>query len=673
MTTSYFYLQSEVNAKNKDVFDALEKFSEDNFIQIYVLDSPISDRKYAYEYNDACIILIPNFKLLFFDYGKNKKLFEEYIDDFIEDLGSLSDKYRYREVIGRPRHWRRELIDSAGIEQYEGDVSTFLNQFQIADVEKKRQCELLISLLTGSINDIDRIKGGVPSSLLDKVKHKILLFDGDQTRFVYQTIKDKKKITIQGLSGTGKTELLLHKLKELYVGDEKSKIIFTCHNRILADHMRKRIPEFFTFLRVEQQIEWIDRLFCVHAWGSPRYMNSGAYSYICNYYEIPCFPYSRKHDFSSVCQLALDEIRQLQDRTYAFDYMFIDESQDFPDAFLQLCELVTEKNVYIAGDIFQSIFEDSNVKEISPDYLLSKVYRTDPRTLMLAHGLGMGLFEENKLRWLKDDEWRACGYSVQRSDDNDEYILSRKPLRRFEDLMQEGYESFELVRASIDTQLDMEAKVIELMKKITNENATVSADDIAIIFIDSRNYIYEVADRLEISVPREFGWEVTKAYETKENEQGKLFVSNRNNVKGLEFPFVICVTKSINSSRFYRNALYMLLTRSFLKSYLLISEDSNPELLSSLEQRVEEINQSGLMRIHSPPKDQINSLELKIQAGSGNISYRDFVYSIMEELEVLPIFYDRIYRTVQLTIGDEFDEDKIREVVEFNYAKMSGG
>ena len=35
--------------------------------------------------------------------------------------------------------------------------------------------------------------------------------------------------------------------------------------------------------------------------------------------------------------------------SFAFTYMFIDESQDFDENFFELCELVTEKNIYVAG------------------------------------------------------------------------------------------------------------------------------------------------------------------------------------------------------------------------------------------------------------------------------------------------------------------------------------
>ena len=52
----------------------------------------------------------------------------------------------------------------------------------------------------------------------------------------------------------------------------------------------------------------------------------------------------------------------------------------------------------------------------------------------------------------------------------------------------------------------------------------------------------------------------------KKIEKYKFFISNKNNIKGLEFPFIICVsTDPINSDLILRNALYMIITRSFLR------------------------------------------------------------------------------------------------------------
>ena len=59
---------------------------------------------------------------------------------------------------------------------------------------------------------------------------------------LFITPTKKNKILIQGMAGTGKTELLLHKLKEIYYSQSNSKIVFTCHNKVLANDMKKRIP-----------------------------------------------------------------------------------------------------------------------------------------------------------------------------------------------------------------------------------------------------------------------------------------------------------------------------------------------------------------------------------------------------------------------------------------------
>ncbi|WXG20790.1 DEAD/DEAH box helicase family protein [Campylobacter concisus] len=160
----------------------------------------------------------------------------------------------------------------------------FLNNSLSGELQRKSQ--LLISLLIGSINDIEKKGIAVPKTILEKIKNNIVLFDGQQTRFIYKEF-NKKPIFIQGLSGTGKTELLLHKLKELYSSKEYLKIFFTCHNITLANNLKNRIPDFFNFMKVEKQIDWNNQLWVDRAWGSASDKNSGLYSYVCDFYKIP--------------------------------------------------------------------------------------------------------------------------------------------------------------------------------------------------------------------------------------------------------------------------------------------------------------------------------------------------------------------------------------------------
>lgn len=671
MANSFFYLQADKTDDNHAFIDSIEAWCTQNKTEGYIIDRPLGDSKYSYNHVGAIAVLIPKRKISFIDFSGDEESFDSFVEDFIEDLGSISDKYRYKDAIGRPRKWRDEvsvtIADGGNLE-----LQSFLDQTRLEDPAKQRIAELIISLLTGSINDIDRVKADLPESLLDKIKQKILLFDGDQTRFVYQKL-DKSPIRIQGLSGTGKTELLMHKLKELYIDRPDSKIAITCHNRILADSLRKRIPDFFDFMKVEQQIQWNERLWCTHAWGSYGNKDSGIYRYICNFYGVPFQRYSPGTTFAKVCSDALALIKGMKDKTHAFDYVLIDESQDFPESFFDLCSEVTGEVVFIAGDIFQSIFDESVNPSISPDFLLSKCYRTDPRTLMFAHSLGMGLFEPQKLRWLEDDEWKACGYLVDKNSKPGTYFLTREPLRRFEDIAKEGFNSVEIYPTPAPFTRSAVQAVVDIIRKVCQQNPTATPDDIGVILLDNNNTTYAIADTLQQVVPREIGWEINKAHESKQRVKDTLFVSNRNNVKGLEFPFVICITEQMGRTYSYRNALYMTITRSFLQSYLVISAERNNEILPAISAGYEVIKARGGIEISPPTPEEKAKIKTTIKYSNTNMSFYDFANGIFDDMKVLPLFRPDLLEAVKKTVGEDFDRDNVKEVAEFIYGKMTRG
>ena len=415
--SNYLYIQEEFTEYEQSVtnfIDSLKAYAETTKTHVYIIKKPLIDQKEDYPYTDAFVVLFQDHKILFVNFGteEEKEEFYDYVIDFLEDLGSISRDFSYQKVIDRPRKWKDELVKEINISK-DLDIKNLIKDIELSD-EYKRKANLIISLLIGSINDIERVKSDkLAANPLERIKQKIVLFDTDQTKFIYKPIK-KDKIIIQGLSGTGKTELLLHKLRELYLSDSKSKIMFTCFNEILADSLRKRVPEFFDFMQVKEQIKWEDRLWVTRGWGNRNNKNSGAYRLITSHYGLNFYSYSRHTTFKDICQKAIEELKQvpLDEFEHLFDYMLIDESQDFSDSFFELCKMVTKEQVFIAGDIFQNIFDEKIMGEIKPDFLLNKCYRTDPRTLMFAHSLGMGLFEDKRINWLQDEEWEVCGYIV---------------------------------------------------------------------------------------------------------------------------------------------------------------------------------------------------------------------------------------------------------------------
>lgn len=657
----YLFIQDELHVfDHQDVIDAIAKYTNEHKQQMYVLKSPLGNKKYAYADKDSFILLSPHHKITFITCrGNLDKVFEDYYEDVIEDISAISDKFLYKEYIGRTREWKEMLTRKVLSESLLKNINQFYNEAYVEDAATRRKLELVISLFIGSINDITNVSLDEPKEILDKVKHKIQLFDGDQTNFIYGSL-DKNIVTIQGLSGTGKTELLLHKLKELYTENESNRIFFTCHNKILAKNLHERIPAFFNFMKIEQQIEWNRRLWCSNAWGSQGDRDSGLYRYICYFYGITFYTYSQGNSFLQVCQLALQELKKKKEEEgnewkYAFTYVLVDESQDFDDTFVELCSLVTEKQVYIAGDIFQSIFEDASNHSTEPDFLLSRCYRTDPKTLMFAHALGMGLFESRKLWWLDKKEWQECGYDVQETDGK--YTLTREPIRRFEDLG-DDYDSVRIYSTE-----QFANGIVFIIKDLIKENPTISVNDIGIILLDDKDYIYDLMTDISDAIKQQLKWNVNVAYLSKEKVKNALFISNRNNVKGLEFPFVICVTKQITSSSKYRSALYTMLTRSFLRSYLLLQRSDNEGIRKEILAGYSEIKEYKRMTISVPNKDEIKNIKARIRFEGNAKSLAEILKEIFDEKHLTSqqqtIIKDMLIDKVKTT-----DKDELTTVIE---------
>lgn len=663
MEKNLLYIQLKENDLNKEIIQEIEDYSIKNpSEQLYVINAPLGDnKKYSYPYQEnAIVILSPKHKLIFIDLKGDEDDFDEYYADFIEDLSSISDKFNYKNHIGRPREWKKNNITQINNEKIV-PIKTLLDNNKLDSQELRRISELLISLLIGSINDIDKIGAGVPETILEKVKKNIILFDGEQTRFIYKEF-NKKSLSIQGLSGTGKTELLLHKLKELYTVEEASKIFFTCHNIALANNLRERVPNFFNFMRVEKQIEWSKRLWVSHAWGSRNDPNSGLYSYLCNFYNVSFLRYSHENNYEKIFSQILEAVKLIDERNFkfAFDYILIDERQDFPAVFFELCEKIAKNKVYIAGDIFQDIFEKADKAELEVDIVLNRCYRTDPRTLMFAHGVGLGLFEKKKLNWFSDNYWNAIGYEVKRLDKRI-IRLHREPIRRFENLKTDDFESVVIGGSTHITN------VIKIISDLQKKHKDLKPHDIAIILLEeNRKNIYEYIDNLSLSIGDKLGWNVNRAYENKNKINDSVFISNPNNVKGLEFPFVICVTGAIKNTYKYRNILYTMLTRSFIQSYLLVNDekgvDKNKEGLAI-------INKHYYIETTEPTdaeKKEIENKLTKFIQNDTNISYEDFIKEIFDELKIENKNRSKFTNALLETEFDKFDKEKTIKFIKAN-------
>ncbi|ELX4136145.1 DEAD/DEAH box helicase [Vibrio vulnificus] len=653
----FFTTESQALAESVGIKDQIESFAESNKKQVYVLCKPLSKDDSTYDYDGAFVIFTAGSKPCFVDTQSNEDGFGDFIEDFFDDVSFLSEKFQYRQKIGRKKRWI-ELFEEVKAEDLD------LAALKLDKPTDRRVADLITSLVIGSINDVNKINLSA-ESLLDNVKSKIVLFDTDQTSFVFRSGSNKKYV-IQGLAGSGKTELLLHKLKEVYSSEQDARIAFTCFNKILSSSMKNRIPTFFDFMRVERQIDWDNKLFCFHSWGSGRVPASGMYRYICHKYDIPFGTFSAG-SFDFLCKKAITEIKNQSrngDDQFIFDYVFIDESQDFAESFVELCELVTSTRVFVAGDVFQNIFRPIDESVSHADLVLKKCYRTDPSNLMISHALGMGLYEEPVLRWLKQSEWDACGYNY--TEQNGKAIISRDPLRRFEDIP-EDYQSTSIYVVE-DTRTIADS-IFDVVTQIKGRHPTVTAGDVAVLFLDKRNYIYDVIPDLRHKIQQNLEWEVNVSHETKTSDSNKFFISNINNAKGLEFPFVICYAQDLNRNASFRNGLYTMMARSFLESHLVLGAETDRTLLGNLEAGMQCLKTNGHMELRIPSEEEIANQNDMIIWDEGP-SLEDRVRSYCENQGASPRLTAKlVHRLNEMMKGVDYDDEYFEQIMSLEYRR----
>ncbi|WP_228277773.1 hypothetical protein [Acinetobacter haemolyticus] len=187
---SKLYIQDIVKDELDDDFvGKVISLIDETCSQAYLLRSPLNEKKYNYYYeqdsenpdiyNNGFVFLQPGYPIVFISNDDDEDALHYYGEQFILDVNSLSDKFRYDKYIGRQLRWRK-FIDNY-FSKNNLDEYSELKQ----NGDDKRKTELLISLIIGSINQIDSISIKASDNLLDKVKNKIQLFDGDQTRFIW--------------------------------------------------------------------------------------------------------------------------------------------------------------------------------------------------------------------------------------------------------------------------------------------------------------------------------------------------------------------------------------------------------------------------------------------------------------------------------------------------------
>ena len=292
--------------------------------------------------------------------------------------------------------------------------------------------------LTVSSRDLSQDTPKTLSVAIRELDRQIKALDIDQEKVAIQIPPGPQRI--RGLAGTGKTVLLAMRAANIHSRYPEKKILFTFNTRSLYNQTRKLIKQFYGVHRRNIEPDW-NYLHVRHAWGSRN--RAGVYSDICSKKGIEPLNLAdakyqnRDNPFQVCCEHALG--MQIEPD---YDYVIVDEAQDFPREFFQLLHQMSRDPhcIYWAYDELQSLarssfqipgpedlfgtdaggkplveFEGGDYGgDIQKDFVLNKSYRCPQEVLMLAHAIGLGLYNrEGCVQMLESkDSWLAIGYEV---------------------------------------------------------------------------------------------------------------------------------------------------------------------------------------------------------------------------------------------------------------------
>lgn len=353
-------------------------------------------------------------------------------------------------------------------------------------------------------------------NILIKLENEIANFDIEQRKIAISLINGPQRI--RGLAGSGKTVVLAMKVAHIHLQHPSKRILFTFYTKSLYGLIVEMIGKFYRhFAGSEPNWEMID---VHHAWGG-RSIDGVCYN-ACIENSINPLPFQQakalndQDPFNEVCKHVL--LRPVQSK---YDYILIDEAQDLPNSFFKLCYELSKgkearfKNIIWGYDELQSIFNvyqrtpeelfgrdehgeaKIDLKKLSKnlgfgqtnDLILYKCYRNPLEILITAHALGFGLYSNNPVQTLEnEDHWNDVGYRLEDGYDltvGAETVITRdrqnSPLSIYE--YQTPNELIKLYKASsIDEECKWIAENIE-----SSISQGLKPHDIMVISMDDRN------------------------------------------------------------------------------------------------------------------------------------------------------------------------------------------
>ncbi len=401
--------------------------------------------------------------------------------------------------------------DNSVIEYLKGQIE------KIAEYDEQEYQELRATI-EGSKSIIKKKKRDVTSKetkgyRINELEKEIALFDRNQRIIVSDPIKGPTRI--RGLAGSGKTIILTMKAAYVHLHDPNAEIIYTFWTKSLYQQIRSWIAKFYSHFSNGEKPNW-NKIHVLHGWGSKQ--KNGVYRDTCLSNNIKPLSLSDLNEYLDPFDIACKQLMKEIELKPKYDYILIDEGQDFPASFIQICmRLVKENKFVLAYDDQQSIFQrqapnpgdifgyDENGKpkdKFSLDIILEKVYRNPREILICAHALGFGIYGEKMVQVIEDmDYWGDIGYIVKEGEALSGSIIKvERPEKNSLTYISSHFKPEEIIKVVIGE--DLEDELQKLVQLITNDIyvENLNPDDILVIAVNdfsAKSVLKKLSEELE--------------------------------------------------------------------------------------------------------------------------------------------------------------------------------
>lgn len=477
--------------------------------------------------------------------------------------------------------------------------------------EKQDKIDIIDSILDGSniYSKVTKKKiEAEPNNINEFIKKSLdytFKLDSTQRQIALQIPNGPQRI--RGLAGTGKTIILCMKAALAHKFFPEMRILFVFNTQSMYNQVESLITKYY-FNEIKKMPNW-QNLNILHAWGGTN--KAGLYFNTANSIGIQPLNYMNVRGAKDPLDaIYTDLLKKGKDSIEAlYDLVLIDEAQDFPPSFFETIYYLTkeandshQKRIVWAFDEFQSL-TDIKIKEpeelfgqdkngkpnirnvdlegeykgrIKKDFILPNSYRNPRISLMVAHGIALGLYSNNsKMPMEYKKEWEARGYTVisphkAKFLKGDNVIVERESKfskNNLEKLLEERKTETKLIQVrNLNGQQSQLDSVVAIATNLIREQK-VEPEEILIINLDTKNsksefeYIRQNLDINDIKCITPGFVESNDSFK----EKGFITLSTPFRAKGNETNIVIIINsqKVVNDVTLrMRNAIFVSITRS---------------------------------------------------------------------------------------------------------------